>query len=92
MSNFRVFETNQFLSDLQVDFKGQNKRIKEKLRAFVYPRLKEQPCFGPNIRKLKNYRPEMWRYRIGSFRFFYEIDEKLKMVKMISADNRQDIY
>ena len=44
------------------------------------------------IKKLRNYKPDTWRYRIGDYRFFYEIDDKEKIVFMIAADNRGDAY
>ena len=46
------------------------------------------PHFGPHIRKLKNYTPETWRYRIGAWRFFYEIDDDERTVFMITAAHR----
>jgi len=92
LDNFKIFETEQFRSDLENDFSGQQERIKKKLETFVYPQLRKMPFFGKNIKKLVNYSPETWRYRIGSYRFFYNIDEKNKMVFMISADNRSSAY
>lgn len=92
MSNFKIFETKQFLDDMEKDFSRQKKRIKKKLETYVYPPLKQQPYFGKNIRKLVNYDPETWRYRIGDWRFFYEIDEKKKIVFMITADSRGETY
>jgi len=92
LSKFRIFQTNQFLKNLQQDFSGQQERIKLKLKTYVYRQLQKNPYFGKNIKKLKNYNPETWRYRIGDYRFFYEIDDKRKIVYMIAADNRQDIY
>lgn len=74
MDKFKIFETDQFLQDLSQDFKGQGERIAKKLWEYVYPQLRDNPHFGKNIKKLKNYQPETWRYRIGDYRFFYEID------------------
>lgn len=92
MNNFRIFETDQFIEDLEKDFSGRREYIKSKLNNYVYPQLKQQPYFGKNIKKLRDYKPETWRYRIGSYRFFYEIDDKRKIIFMISADNRADAY
>ena len=58
----------------------------------VYPQLRAQPSFGRNIKKLKGYKPETWRYRIGGFRFFTEIDDSRKIVFMTAADTRQKSY
>ncbi|MFH0925992.1 MAG: type II toxin-antitoxin system RelE/ParE family toxin [bacterium] len=92
LSDFKIFETNPFIKDIEQDFKGQQERIKKKFIAYVYPPLKQNPYFGKNIKKLKNYKPETWRYRIGDYRFFYEIDELKKIVYMIAADDRQNVY
>ena len=92
MNKFKIFETSQFLKDLEQDFSGQQERIKTKLVNYVYPQLKKNPYFGKNIKKLVNYKPDTWRYRIGSYRFFYKVDDKNKTVFMISADNRQNAY
>ena len=92
LDSFKIFETNQFSKDLEQDFGGQKTRIKAKLISYVYPQMKQNPYFGKNIKKLKNYKPDTWRYRIGNYRFFYEIDEQKKIVFMIAADNRQNAY
>jgi len=54
--------------------------------------LRDQPYFGANIKKLKAFKPETWRYRIGSYRFFYIVDDKEKIVFMVAADTRQQSY
>ena len=92
MPDFRIFETEQFQKNLKDDFSGINRKIREKLQNYVYPQLKNNPFFGKNIKKLVNYNPETWRYRIGDYRYFYVIDKKKKVVFMISADNRKDAY
>jgi len=92
LSKFKIFETDQFLEEMKANFRGQGSRIREKLTAYVYPQLKENPHFGKNINKLKNYYPETWRYRIGRYRFFYKIDEREGIVFMIAADDRKDSY
>jgi mRNA interferase RelE/StbE len=92
LNKFKIFETNQFLKDLKQDFSGQQERIKTKLVTYVYLQLKQNPHFGKNIKKLVNYKPDTWRYRVSSYRFFYEIDDQNKIVFIISADNRQNAY
>jgi len=92
LTKFKIFETNQFLKDLEQDFSGQQERIKIKLNNYVYPQIKQNPYFGKNIKKLVGYKPDTWRYRISSYRFFYEVDDKSKIVFMISVDNRQNAY
>jgi mRNA interferase RelE/StbE len=92
LDKFKIFETDQFIQDLSQNFKGQSERIANKLREYVYPQLRKGPFFGKNIKKLKNYQPETWRYRIGGYRFFYEIDSKACIVYMLAVDSRKDSY
>ena len=92
MNDFRVFETAQFEADLERISPARKDKIVQKLRAVIYPQLREQPYFGPNIRKLKGFKPETWRYRIGAYRFFYIVDDKEKTVFMVAADTRQQSY
>ncbi len=91
-SKYRIFETNQFLKDIDKNL-GQHKlRIETKLKIYIYPQLKENPFFGKNIKKLKSYNPDTWRYRVGDYRFFYIIDDIEKVVFMISAEHRRSAY
>lgn len=92
MDKFKIFETKQFLEDLEQDFSGRQEKIKLKLQSFVYPQLKQQPYYGNNIKKLVNYKPETWRYRIGDYRFFYTLDDQKRIVYMIAADSRSSAY
>ena len=90
--DFKIFETNRFQEALKQDFGGQQERIKRKLSEYVYPQLRQNPYFGKNIKKLINYQPETWRYRIGGYRFFYTTDDRRKIVFMINADTREGAY
>lgn len=92
MSEFRIFETDQFLDDLEKISPARRGKIEAKLREFVYPQLRAQPYFGPNIKKLRGFKPETWRYRIGPYRFFYAVDDKERVVSMVAADSRQAGY
>ncbi|MBT3312916.1 MAG: type II toxin-antitoxin system RelE/ParE family toxin [Desulfobacterales bacterium] len=92
MSQYKVFETDNFMRTLE-KIKGKNKiLIENKLTARAYPQLQEEPHYGNNIKKLKNYNPQTWRYRIGNYRVFYEISENEKIVYMIGISTRQNAY
>lgn len=92
MNKYRIFETERFQKDLQhIAMSGQRK-LGQKLQEFVYPQLRSHPHFGPNIKKLKGYTPDTWRYRIGSWRFFYEINEQENIVFMLAASHRSSAY
>lgn len=92
LDNFKIFETNQFLKDFTHDFSGQQERIKKKLKNYVYPQSRQNPYYGKNIKKLKDYKPDTWRYRIGNHRFFYTINGHKKTIFMIASDTRENAY
>ena len=92
MTDYRIFETTVFREDLEDLPHAIQPKIQAKLTDYVYPQLRQQPHFGPNIKKLRNWKPDTWRYRIGPWRFFYEIDEHQKIVFMTTLDNRKDAY
>ena len=92
LAEYRIFETERFAKDLRAIARGGHERIERKLSEFVYPQLSSNPHFGPNIRKLRGWQPETWRYRIGSWRFFYEIDDDERIVFMLAASHRSSAY
>jgi mRNA interferase RelE/StbE len=92
LPKYKIFETDQYEQDLSDISENIRDKIINKINGYVYNQLSENPYYGNNIKKLKNYSPETWRYRIGNFRIFYEIDEKEKVVFMIAIDLRKDAY
>lgn len=89
---YRIFETRQFDRDLRAIARAGHADVVAKLRATVYPQLRRHPHFGIHIRKLKGHEPDTWRYRIGAWRYFYEIDEEEAIVFMIAALHRGSAY
>ena len=92
LSDFRVFETREFLKELARLPQNSSESIRRKIDEYVYPQLKKEPFFGVNIRKLRGYTPDMWRYRIGRFRLFYTVDTEECIVYILSVDFRRDAY
>jgi len=90
--DFRIFETDEFQKRLGQLTLIDSRFIQRKLIEHMYPQLRKAPFFGLNIKKLKGYNPETWRYRIGRFRVFYLIDQAEKIVSILSVDNRRDAY
>lgn len=89
---YKVFETNQFVMDLdRIKGKVKNK-IYCKITNYVYPQIKENPHYGINIKKLINWIPETWRYRISNYRLFYEINDKEKIVYITAFEIRKNAY
>ncbi|MES0490313.1 MAG: type II toxin-antitoxin system RelE/ParE family toxin [Leptospirales bacterium] len=89
---YKIFETDTFISNIdniQADLRN---KMYEKLLNYVYPQMKQNPFYGPNIKKLKNYEPPTWRYRIGNYRLFYEIDKADKVISITSFEIRDKAY
>lgn len=92
MAKYRVFETENFHNNLEKIRMAGSKTIQKKLESYVYPQLRQEPHFGSNIKKLRDFTPETWRYRIGDWRFFYEINEDDYIVYMVAAHHRKEAY
>jgi mRNA interferase RelE/StbE len=89
---YRIFETRQFLADLGRFGPAISRRMEAKLRQHIYPILRQNPSHGPNIKRLKNWEPPTWRYRVGDWRLFFEIDDIKRIVFMTAADHRRQAY
>ena len=89
---YRIFETDHFIKKKNKLNRNEKTKVEHRLHSNIYPQLSEQPYFGNNIKKLKDYQPETWRYRFGSFRLFYEISEDVKIVFIIAISRRQSAY
>ncbi|MGV6825644.1 MAG: type II toxin-antitoxin system RelE family toxin, partial [bacterium] len=63
-----------------------------KIRNIVDPQLLGNPCFGPNIKKLKGELDGFYRYRIGSYRLFYLIENDQVLVMILDIRHRQGAY
>ena len=81
-SLYRIFETENFIK----------KSIQLRLDETVYPQLRKEPHYGLKIKKLRSYSPDTWRYRIGKYRLFYEIEEEVKIIDIIAIETRQNAY
>ncbi len=92
MPEYGIFETEEFLRNLEKLSARDRENIQKKLTDYAYPRLREQPCFGSNIRKLRGYSPDTWRYRIGRYRVFYTVDQEERTVYVLTVEARKDAY
>jgi mRNA interferase RelE/StbE len=89
---FRIFETDEFQRRLERLPLVDSRFMHRKLLEYVYPQLRTAPFFGLNIKKLRGYSPDTWRYRIGKFRVFYVVDQAEQIVSILSVDTRRDAY
>jgi len=92
LTDYRVFETEQFQKDLKHIARSGLPTLVSKLHEYVYPQLRSNPLGGNNIKRLKGACSDIWRYRIGAWRFFYRIDEKRRTVSMLAASHRSSAY
>ncbi len=92
MVNYRIFETDEFTKVLKKLSKTNISFIQKKLKSYVYPQISNEPCFGKNIKKLRDYSPDTWRYRLGKFRLFYIVDHEERIIYILTIDFRKDAY
>lgn len=89
---YKIFETDEFIKRLSKFSANDKKFIAMKLKNLIYDQLRLEPHFGNNIKKLRSYVPETWRFRIGKYRLFYSIDENDKIVFILTVEFRKDAY
>jgi len=92
LSEYRIFEADEFSKRLGKLSKRDESFVRNKVKSYVYPQLRNEPFFGINIRKLRGYSPDTWRYRIGRFRLFYSIDQQDAVIYILTIDDRKDAY
>jgi len=92
LPEFRIFETDEFLVRLKKVEPARREFLESKIREYVYPRLRQEPYYGPQIKKLRGYSPDTWRYRLGDYRLFYTVDSKERVVYLLTIDDRKDAY
>jgi mRNA interferase RelE/StbE len=92
LSNYKIFETNEFPKQAEKISNRDKLFIEKKLPQHIYPQLREEPHYGNNIKKLIDYKPGIWCYRIGKYRLFHSIEENEKTIYVLSVDLRKDAY
>ena len=58
----------------------------------IYPRLRTNPYYGPNIKRLRGELSGVSRYRIGDYRLFYSIDAQRSLVFVLDFVHRRNAY
>ena len=92
MSKYRIFETREFQKRLENLDPPQRNFILKKLKDQIYPQLRQDPYWGRGIKRLRNWEPAVWRYRVGWFRLFYTINEEEKIIYMLTVEHRKNAY
>ncbi|TVR51776.1 MAG: type II toxin-antitoxin system RelE/ParE family toxin [Spirochaetaceae bacterium] len=89
-SRYSIAETESFRKALR-----KNKSlhtVHRRIVEVVYPLLRREPHFGPNIKRLKGDLSDFYRYRVGEYRLFYTIDEQEVIVVVVDLRSRLDSY
>lgn len=89
MTSYKIAETETFEKKIK---KLKYKNLYSKITDYVYPILRTNPFFGPNIKKLKGEYKEVYRFRIGNYRLFYKVSEETVIVFIIDIEPRKDAY
>jgi mRNA interferase RelE/StbE len=66
--------------------------VYSKITEYIYPILRKNPFFGPNIKKLKGEYKELYRFRTGDYRLFYKVEQLKIIVIVVDIENRKDAY
>ena len=89
LNRFEIAETDTFQRSIS---KKEISKIYNKIKTYVYPQLRINPFFGKNIKKLKGEFKDVYRYRIGEYRLFYQVAEKQILIFIMDIVKRKDAY
>jgi mRNA interferase RelE/StbE len=89
LDRFEIAETETFQRSVS---KKEISKIYNKIKTYVYPQLRINPFFGKNIKKLKGEFKDVYRYRIGEYRLFYQVAEKQILIFIMDIVKRKDAY
>lgn len=89
LTRFKIAETETFSKKVQ---EPKYRPLYKKIVDYVYPILRENPFFGPQIKKLKGSLKEVYRFRVGNFRIFYKISTDTVIVFILDIEDRKDAY
>ena len=89
LDRFEIAETETFQRSIS---KKEISKIYNKIKTYVYPQLRINPFFGKNIKKLKGEFKDVYRYRIGEYRLFYQVAEKQIWIFIMDIVKKKDAY
>lgn len=89
LSKFKIAETKRFKKVIK---QPELENFYQRMRKVIYPQLKSNPFFGPNIKKLKGELEGLYRYRIGDYRLIYKVDKDKIIVFTITLKHRRESY
>ena len=89
MAEYRIAETDTFQKKME---SAAFRRPYTRIVRTIYPRLRSNPYYGPNIKRLRGELSAVFRYRIGDYRLFYSIDTQRNTVFVLDLVHRKDAY
>ena len=92
MGDYQIFASAEYDKQLSKIGKKDRLLIEKKMLEYVIPQLKQEPHYGKNIKQLRDYSPPTWRYRIGNYRVFYEINDDTLEVDILTIKLRSKAY
>ena len=92
LGDYQIFASAEYDKQLSKVAKKDRALIEKKMRDYVIPQLKQEPHYGKNIKQLRDYSLLTWRYRIGNYRVFYEINEETKEIDILTVKLRSKAY
>ena len=81
----------QFTNKAQTRYNSLDTNMTRRINAAL-ERLTQNPFFGPNIAKLKGSHIGQYRYRVGSYRIIYEVDQQNQKCIVLSISTRGKAY
>ena len=72
-------------------YKRQDRDAKQRINKCI-ENLRQEPFFGPHIRKLHGELEGKHRYEVGGIRIVYEVNTKSKIVEIKAIRSRGDVY
>ena len=89
MADFKIAETDTFIKKRK---QPKYSHVYNKITDYVYPILRMNPYYGPNIKKLKGEFKDLYRYSIGDYRLFYKIEEEQVIIFILTIEDRKNAY
>ena len=89
MDKYKIAETKTFKKIIK------NNIFQDKINNFrkeIYPKIKNNPFSGLNIKKLKGKIDNLFRYRIGKYRLLYFVDKEKKIIFISNIQHRKNAY
>ncbi len=72
-------------------YRNADKKLQGRINTAV-DILLDNPRYHVHINKLEGELKDMYRYRLGNLRIFYEIHEDIKTIRIKAIEARESVY